>query len=112
MRSSNSCGGTEIWVDMARSFKRSPRTPPSASIRTHAVPFEPLVLLDPYHLRPPTDHLVALHRLESAADGVLMGRIGDQNDRHRRSFAGARRGAAIGMALHDRFDGNLLLREP
>src|SRR5665213_933806 len=110
MRSSNSCGGTEIWVDIAstplnfwtgRLARNHFTQRPSGS-----------VLLDPYHLRPAVDHLVALHRLQRAVHRVLAGGIGDQDHRHRRSFALRSRAVnAVGMALHDRFDGDLLFRE-
>src|SRR6202163_2830577 len=115
MRSSNSCGGTEIWVDIAKTPLNFTAglfgLPPIVShlVRSgHA-----LVFFDPYHLRPATDHLVALHRLQRAVYRVFAGGIGNQDDRHRRSFPRrAVRVNAIGMALHDRFNGNLLLRKP
>src|SRR5258707_3323086 len=103
MRSSNSCGGTEIWVDISKlleSLYNGSCGPPSI-IRARAA----LVFLDPYHLRPAGDHLVALHRLQRAIDRVLAGGIGDQDDRHLRSFPLRWRGVnAIVVALHDRFD--------
>src|SRR6202022_4352951 len=72
-----------------------------------------LVLFDPYHLRPAADHLVALHRLQRTIHRILAGGIGNQDDRHRRSFARSTIGVnAVGMALHDRFNGNLLLGQP
>src|ERR1700737_1133008 len=88
MRSSNSCGGTEIWVDIGelpqlhgRSF--GPHISNSRTVRSdHA-----LVFFDPYHLRPAADHLVALHGLQRAVYRVFAGGIGNQDDRHRRSFA-------------------------
>ena len=64
-----------------------------------------LVFFDPYHLRPAADHLVALHRLQGAIDRILGGSVGNQNDRHRRSFALCARSVnAIGMTLHNRFN--------
>src|SRR5882724_4434461 len=112
MRSSNSCGGTEIWVDIGVLLKTSWRvfqptikhsrivrldqTPESDSTQlnqTLALSFclsmifpenrfplfsdHALVLFDPYHLRPATDHLVALHRLQRAIYRVLAGGIGN-----------------------------------
>src|ERR1019366_2838954 len=72
-----------------------------------------LVFFDPYHLRPATYHLVALHRPQRAMYRVLAGCIGNQNDRHRQSFPRRTvRVNAVGMALHDRFNGNFLLGEP
>jgi len=76
-------------------------------------PDHALVFFDPYHLRPAADHLVALNGLQRAIDRVLAGRIGNQNDRHRRSFLRcAVLVNAVGMALHDRFNGNFLLGQP
>ena len=64
MRSSNSCGGTEIWVDIGNSLETSWRALRAAINRFARVRSErALVLFDPYHLRPAADHLVALHRL-------------------------------------------------
>src|SRR6202171_1008928 len=114
MRSSNSCGGTEIWVDIGELPKTSQRVlVPQPIVSRVARSDHALVFFDPYHLRPAADHLVVLHRLQRAVYRVLAGCIGNQNDRHRRSFL--RRAVyvnALGMALHDRFDGDLLLGKP
>src|ERR1700738_2153908 len=114
MRSSNICGGTEIWVVIAKLLELhgesfDPQPTVSHTVRSdHA-----LVFFDPDHLRPAADHLVVLHRLQRAVYRVLAGRIGDQNDRHRRSFSRRAVGVnTIGMALHDRFDRYLLFRKP
>src|ERR1700728_1793109 len=114
-RSSNSCGGTEIWVDIGELLLRlhcgsfGPHIIASRIVRSD----QTLILFDPYHLRPAADHLVALHRLQRAVDRILAGGIGDQNDRHRRSFPRHAAGVnAVGMALHNRFNGNFLLGEP
>src|SRR5882672_7642296 len=114
MRSSSNCGGTEIWVDIGKlpglhCGSGDPHTIVSRTVRSDRA----LVFFDPYHLRPAADHLVALHRLQRAIDRILAGGIGNQDDRHRRSFARSTGGVnAVGMALHDRFDRNLLLGQP
>src|SRR3954464_7153705 len=114
MRSSNSCGGTEICVVIGALLNKSrgfigPHIIVSRIVRSD----DALVFFDPYYLRPATDHLVPLYRLQRAIYCILMGGIGNQNDRHRRRFPRrAVRVNAIGMALHDRFDGNLLLGKP
>src|SRR5215467_9067128 len=60
------------------------------------------------------DHLIPPDCRKRPVHCVLGGRIGDQNDRHRLSspgdLAAVRRLAAV--ALHDRFERDLLLREP
>src|SRR6201994_270393 len=105
MRSSNSCGGTEIWVDIGVLLKSSWRR----AIRLDRAS----ILLDPYHLRPANDHLVFLHGGERPMHGIFMRGVGDQDDRHRRSiFCRAPDVRAVGMALHDRFQRNLLLGKP
>src|SRR5947209_3465547 len=81
MRSSSSCGGTEIWVVIGVSSLElqsglSPATHDFGAVAA-------LVLFNPYHLRTTADHLVTLHRLQRAAHRVFAGRIGNQNDRHR-----------------------------
>src|ERR1700722_10617505 len=84
-RSSNSCGGTEIWVDIGELLLRlhcgslGPRIIVSRIVRSDIIVFllahdlfgnpvptfpdHALVFFDPYHLRPAADHLVALNRL-------------------------------------------------
>src|SRR5947209_15462027 len=112
MRSSNSCGGTEICVDIgvgslnSISARKAPwRLCFCVTAFDHA-----LVLFNPYHLRAAGDHLVVLHRLERAMHRVLMGRIGDQDHRHRRWFSvSAAVDISVRMALHDRLDGEFLL---
>src|ERR1700716_2752320 len=114
MRSSNSCGGTEIWVVIGElpqlhGGSSGPHIIISRIVRSDRA----LVFFDPYHLWPATDDLVALHRIKRPVYRVLTGCIGNQNDRHRRSFPRrAVRVNAIGMALHDRFNGNSLFRKP
>src|ERR1700704_3062493 len=114
MRSSNSCGGTEIWVVIGElpqlhGGSSGPHIIISRIVRSDCA----LVFFDPYHLWPASDDLVALHRMKRAVYRVLAGCIGNQNDRHRRSFPRrARCVNTVTMALHDRFDGNFLLREP
>src|SRR5258707_1792907 len=114
MRSSNSCGGTEIWVDIGELLKASRRVfQPHIMVSRIVRPDHALVFFDPYHLRPAADHLVMLNCLQRAVYRVLAGCIGNENDRNRRSFL--RRAIcvnSVGMALHDRFDGNLLFCEP
>src|SRR5215475_3756891 len=129
MRSSSNCGGTEIWVDIGA-------LPSSIQARHPALPTIPvtralqklsrnwsvlelswnraLILLDPYHLRPSADHLVALDRLQGAVNCVLMRGVGDQQHGHRRTFPFRLTSvnSTIGMALHDRFNRNLLLGKP
>src|SRR6266481_323735 len=115
MRSSNSCGGTEIWVDIAELLKTLRRVFPSAYIVVSRIVRldHALLFFDPYHLWPAADHLVALNCLQRAVYRILVGRIGDQDDRHRRWFLRRAVGVdAVGMALHDRFDGDLLLGKP
>src|SRR5215467_2948080 len=73
------------------------------------------VFLDPNDLRFTQDHLVAADRGEGLAHGVLGGRIGDQDHRHRltrtaRHIAAMRRLAAV--TLHDRLERDVLLRQP
>src|SRR5471032_1828338 len=85
IRSSNSCGGTEIWVDIGTLLKTSRRVWRPGYHRLARRPFA-LVLFDPYHLRPAADNLVALHGLQRPVYRILAGGIGNQNDRHRRSF--------------------------
>src|ERR1700732_3158451 len=115
IRSSSICGGTEIWVDIgellvglySRIFQ------PAYHLRLIVTSGVGLVLLDPYHLRPAADHLVGLHGLQRTVHRVFAGRIGDQDDRHRRSFP--RRPArvnAVAMALHNGFNGDFLLGKP
>jgi hypothetical protein len=106
MRSSSSCGGTEIWVDIGKLLETS-RAGVSARINlftrhlfeimllillfehdlfvkpVSTFPDHALVFFDPDHLRPATDHLVALHRGQRPIHRILAGRIGDQDDRHR-----------------------------
>src|SRR3954469_16120138 len=103
IRSSNSCGGTEIWVDISKLPGTSQRVLHPAFVILRVIRSDhTLVLFDPYHLRSPTDHLVVLHRSQRAIYGVLAGSVGDQDDRDRRSFPlRARRVNAIGVALHD-----------
>src|SRR5262249_2165724 len=111
MRSSKSWGGTEIWVDILALLRISSAGPPAckkhscrAMVRTN-----PLILLDPDHLRLAADHLVALHGRERTIHRVLMGGVSNQQHRHRRSLSRGLRGvAAVRMTLHDGFDGNLL----
>src|ERR1700682_5911012 len=115
MRSSKSWGGTEIWVDISVLLENTTRgsLDPQPIVSRVARSDHALVFFDPYHLRPAADHLVVLHRLQRAVYRVLAGCIGNQDDRHRRSFL--RRAVyvnALGMALHDRFDGDLLLGKP
>src|SRR5215468_4422592 len=112
MRSSNSCGGTEICVDILL----TPQSPRDLAARTnnsraHETLLRALVLLDPYHLRLSADDLVALHGVQRAAHGVFMRGIGDQDDRHWRRFRCARGVDALRVLLHDRFQGNLRLGE-
>src|SRR4051812_29091287 len=103
IRSSNSCGGTEIWVDIGVHSLNSSGWSPAQ----HRVARKPaLVLFNPYHLRAAVDHLVVLHQLQRTVHRVFAGRIGNQNDRHRRRFSTrARIDVAVRMALHDRLDG-------
>src|SRR6516162_345006 len=73
------------------------------------------VFLDPNDLRFTQDHLVAADRGEGLAHGVLGGRIGDQDHRHRLTrtagdIAAMRRLAAV--TLHDRLERDVLLRQP
>src|SRR6516165_6142 len=109
MRSSKSCGGTEIWVDICALLRISHRLARKkhscrAIVLTHA-----LVLFDPDHLRPAADHLVALHGGERAMHCILVGGIGNQQHRHRRRLSHRwHRLASVRVALHDGFDGNLL----
>src|SRR3954452_17297510 len=108
MRSSNSCGGTEIWLDIGivslhfiSAHKAPWRLCFCVTVFDHA-----LVLFNPYYLRAAADHLVVLHRLEGTVHRVLVGRVGDQDHRHRRRFsAGAAVYISVRMALHDRLDG-------
>src|SRR6202030_1122371 len=82
--SSNSCGGTEIWVDIGELLKTSQRGfRPATNRFAHRHSDHALVFFDPYHLRPATDHLVALYRLQRAVDRVFAGGIGNQDNRHR-----------------------------
>src|SRR5438477_563702 len=61
---------------------------------------------------PSIGNLFSSRRIERAIHRVLAGCIGNQNHRHRRSLVrGPTCIQAIAMALHDRFDGYLLLRE-
>src|SRR5262245_34727399 len=114
MRSSNSCGGTEICVDISntpQSPRRSVRSAPL--ILRRAKRCSALVLLDPDHLRPAADDLVLLHGGERPIHGILMGGVGDQDDRNRRTvLRGARGVHPFGVTLHDRFQRNLLLGKP
>src|SRR6202043_3060587 len=112
----NSCGGTEIWVDIGALLEtllaRAACPPTITSVATALRGRAQSILFDPYHLRPAADHLVALHRLQRAMHRILVGRIGDQNDRHRCGLAGGWRDAnPVGMTLRYRFDGNVLLGE-
>src|SRR5438094_164739 len=110
MRSSNSCGGTEIWVDISLLLKVPGRTAWSApTIPNRANRCSALVLFDPDHLRPAVDDLVMLHGGKRAAHGILMRGIGDQDDRHWRGLRRAGGIDTVGMPLHDRFKRNLLL---
>src|SRR6516162_1933655 len=73
------------------------------------------VFLDPNDLRFTQDHLVAADRGKRLAHGVLGGRIGDQDHRHRLTrtagdIAAMRRLAAV--TLHDRLERDVLLRQP
>src|SRR5271166_6366179 len=82
---------------------------PVATFRHHA-----LILLDPDYLRPSRDYTVAAHRGERLAHCVLGGRVGDQDDRHRLARAARLAGDLRPefMALNDRFERDLLLRQP
>src|SRR3981189_2815592 len=113
-RSSNICGGTKIWVVIGELPQLHGGSSGAHIIISRIVRSgRALVFFDPYHLWPATDDLVALHRIKRSVYRVLTGCIGNQNDRHRRSFP--RRAPCVNtitMALHDRFYGNFLLREP
>src|SRR5262245_21070579 len=112
IRSSNSCGGTEICVDILSLLKSlgTLRTRTNNS-KAHETLLHALVLLDPYHLRLSADDLVALHGVQRAAHGVFMRGIGNQDDRHWRRFRCARGVDAFRMLLHDRFQRNLRFGE-
>src|SRR5215472_926652 len=109
MRSSNSCCGTEIWLDI----DALPQTFLAGSSAHNSVTRNPFlrtsVFLDPYHLRPPADHLVALHGFERTVHRILVGGIGDQDDRNPRGVSGGI--GPVRVTLHDRFDRYLLLGE-
>src|SRR5512138_3510677 len=85
MRSSSSCGGTEIWVDIG-SLLQNIRGPGWPDHWRCAINDTALVLFDPYHLRPAADHLVALNGLKGAVDRVLGRCVGDQDDRNWRGL--------------------------
>src|SRR6185437_15694207 len=107
MRSSNNCGGTEIWVDISA----LPQALTGRPLACRQLPMRDRfarasILFDPDHLRTAADHLVALHGGQRAMHRILMGGIGDQKHGHRRSLAGL---STIGMTLHDGLDRNLLL---
>src|SRR5260370_36499461 len=63
--------------------------------------------------RPAINTPIAAHRGKGLVDGVFASRIGDQDHWHRFARAARLRGAARSgvVALHDRFQRNLLLRE-
>src|SRR6516162_2048008 len=70
--------------------------------------------LDPDDLRFTQDHLIAANRGKRLAHGVLGGRIGNQDHRHRLAraagdIAAMRRLAAV--TLHDRLERDVLLRQ-
>src|SRR4051794_27711320 len=70
------------------------------------------ILLDPDYLRRARYHPIALHRRKRAPHGILGGRVGDQDDRNRaRRLVRFRTTLRAGMALHDRFKRNALLRQ-
>src|SRR6516162_3393924 len=102
-----------ISIERMRSSIKACGTVIEAMIVSLCKSAAPLVLFDADDLRLPGDYTVAAHRGEGLTHGILGGRIGDQDHRHR--IAGtAGRGGALGLrrvALHDRLDGNLLLRQ-
>src|SRR3981189_1509205 len=114
MGSSNSCGGTEIWVVIGELPQLHGGSSGAHIIISRIVRSDrALVFFDPYHLWPATDDLVALHRIKRPVYRLLICCIGNENARPRRSFPRrARCVNTVTMALHDRFDGNFLLREP
>src|SRR5215216_5737030 len=99
IRSSTSCDGTEFCVGIVST--------PSGSVEAPASARNPRsVLLDSYNLRAARDDLVSPHCMERAMHRILVGGIGDQEHRNRRS---RRVGflviqLAVGMTLDDRFD--------
>src|ERR1700681_3928444 len=104
MRSRKSCRGTDICVDIAELLLEFTR---GSCSRHDIIAFfvrtiHKLIFFDPYYLWPAGDHLVVLYRLQRAGQRVLAGGIGDQDDRHRRSFPRCRaRVNAVAVALHD-----------
>src|ERR1700748_2426820 len=103
MRSSNNCGGTEICVDIS-ALPQNPSTIPRCANGSAAAS----ILVDPDHLRPARDHLVLLHGGQRAIHRVLMRGIGDQEHGYGRCLPRLCRLSAIGVTLHDGFDGDLL----
>src|ERR1700756_5731750 len=69
--------------------------------------------LDADDLRPSINNPIPAHRGKGLVDGVFTGRIGDQDHRHRLVGTPRLRGAARSgvVALHDRLQRNLLLRQ-
>src|ERR1700733_8461346 len=117
MRSSIRLCGTVI-DDAISSFPRlvlcaaehDPEKWKSVFGKDHA-PAQYLVLFDPDDLRPSGDYTVAAHRGERLVDRVLGGRVGDENDRNRiAGLAGVLRAGFV--ALHNRFERDLPLRQP
>src|SRR6516225_5602623 len=99
-----------ISIDSTRSRAELCRTV-SVAIRNS------LILLDSDHLRTTRDYMVAAHRDEGLADRILAGRIGDHDHRNRlarsaRPIGGLARLVSAAVALHDRFQRNVLLRQP
>src|SRR5204862_2879892 len=69
------------------------------------------IFFDADQLRPPGYHLVALHCGQRLSHCILGGGIGDQYDRHRTLAFFRAAGRRTAMPLHDRFHGNVVLRE-
>src|ERR1700685_2760257 len=72
-----------------------------------------LILFDADDLRPPGDYTVAAHRGECLSHRILSGRISNENNRDRlpRASALVRRQPRDFVALHNRLQRNLLLRQ-
>src|SRR5438132_4060492 len=69
------------------------------------------IFFDADQLRPSGYHLVALHCGERLSHRILGGGVGDQYDRHRTLAFFRATGRRTGVPLHDRFHGNVVLRE-